>query len=708
MLSNIPANAPDGVGIWNQTMFAGNQYNLIVEAEDGNGWKDVEMLEIILAPEETNYDSTIIYYPRNQTALTTSDLFSIAVDSSGDSLATIRTLDGNVLIDPFEPEFIINIPINFEWGLPLSGQYTPSFQIKDLDNSPVFSESSYRQTWTYQNDMRLDFRSNLDEKRMISPTLTDQNIPISDNLYHEIGQETFIGSVTGGDVVMFSGQYSFTSGILENVFITPEAELTMEITRKEVFRDSERDYDPVEEEVTTHTFTGGVFDIPIKMPSYQNEFEYEFKLINLPVGAEDLTTAYCFGSVINGCGKFVIKVDDEAPKLVFGSWSASRGETASNGLEPELLDKMPTSSYHCVDVSSQIEERGSLAEDATTLNWIYYNGNPQDGNVWNVYQNNYGTTPLSAPLNLSAGSLGYIRASADCVDLWPVGFGQFDVTESNLNIPGLEVNLVMWIETVDGAGSPIIGAGRYFDDGSAVGIEGNDNDGQDSSTYLLEFEGSNFEVRNTRTIPDSPEVGDKITLEVELVNSGIPGIANLEIKSVTNNQPPVFEGYITSEIIGKDQAQWVSIELEEFTDATTGMYYIVYDNETKDILFNGKDQGKTFNVKVAASGADGLSTGLIVVILIGIIAILAVVVVVISRRNRDDDLDDEFDYEYEDDKSYASIPQQTQTYAAPAAAVSPEMAEAMEKFSFWTQEEIQGYFDQGWSVQQLEEWLENQ
>ena len=49
-----------------------------------------------------------------------------------------------------------------------------------------------------------------------------------------------------------------------------------------------------------------------------------------------------------------------------------------------------------------------------------------------------------------------------------------------------------------------------------------------------------------------------------------------------------------------------------------------------------------------------------------------------------------------------------QTYTAPAAAVSPEMAEALEKFNFWTQEEIQGYFDQGWSVQQLEEWLENQ
>ena len=53
-------------------------------------------------------------------------------------------------------------------------------------------------------------------------------------------------------------------------------------------------------------------------------------------------------------------------------------------------------------------------------------------------------------------------------------------------------------------------------------------------------------------------------------------------------------------------------------------------------------------------------------------------------------MDDEFEYDYEDDKSYASIPEQTQTYSAPAAAVSPEMAEAMEKFNL-TQEEIQGY-----------------
>ena len=43
----------------------------------------------------------------------------------------------------------------------------------------------------------------------------------------------------------------------------------------------------------------------------------------------------------------------------------------------------------------------------------------------------------------------------------------------------------MWVETIDSAGSPIIGAGRYFDDGSAAGIQGNDNRGEDSSTTCL-------------------------------------------------------------------------------------------------------------------------------------------------------------------------------------------------------------------------------
>ena len=701
LIGTIPSNPPQGVGKWNQTMFAGNQYSLIIDAEDGNGWKDVDLVEIELAPSLTNFDTKILYYPRNQTTYTQSTVFSILQNGDGEYLSSIRTTDGNVLLDPFEANFLISIPVAFNWGLAIdeNTKFTPSFSIKDIDNSPVFSDQSFRQQWRYANDMALDLRTDLINEVMISPTLVDTDFPISPNLF-SIDK----GSVSGGDVVMFSGQYSFTSGIVEQVFINPETELTLEITRGEVFKDALSDFDAVDEEITTHAFTGGQFEIGIKLPSFQNIFNYTFRLVNLPAGAQDLTTSNCFGSSTQGCGKFSIKVDDEPPEVVYNSWSALRGELDSNDPSATLLDEMPTSSYHCVDLSLQINERGSLYEEDISLKWMYFVGNPEDGTTWSVYQNNYGNTPLSTEVNLSKGSgIGYLRASADCVDLWPVGPGQFEVVESNLQ--NADVTLVIWIDGSDGAGAPIIGGGSYdSNDGSAFGILGSKIEYE--STYDLAFESALFQVRNMRTIPDAPEIGDSITLEVELINTGsIPGVAELEIRSVTNNGVPVFEGYMTSQEIGISQSQWVSIGLEEFNDATTGMYYIVYDNETGEVLFNGKDQGKTFNVKVSSSDDSGFSMGLVLIILIGVIAILVVVVVVISRRDGGDDFEDL--YEEEDDKSYASIPP-SQTYSAPATQVSPEMAEAMEKFTFWTQEEIQGYFDQGWNIQQLEEWLESQ
>jgi len=33
------------------------------------------------------------------------------------------------------------------------------------------------------------------------------------------------------------------------------------------------------------------------------------------------------------------------------------------------------------------------------------------------------------------------------------------------------------------------------------------------------------------------------------------------------------------------------------------------------------------------------------------------------------------------------------------------MQEALAEFTFWNQEQIQGYFDQGWSLEQLRDWV---
>ena len=693
-LANVPASPGEGIGSWNQTMFAGNEYHLIIEAQDGNGWRDVDYVEVEMAPLQPGYDSTIIYYPRNQSIWTNSDVFSIPTKADGSTKAKIRDMDGNVLLSPFTPQFYIEVPIILDWGLPLSELYTPIFSIKDISNDPVTSDSSFRQSWRYGDNLRLDYRADFVNDEMISPIFVDSFEPYAGDVRK--------GSVYAGDEVLFTGQYSFIAGMSRGVFINPEIPLTMEITRAEVFRDAQNGYVPVDAEITTHTFEGGAFEIPVKVPGFQNEYSYTFRLINLPNGAEDFTASYCFGSTNYGCGQFTIRVDSEAPKAETNTWVAERGGLSDDDDSRYLLDKMPTSTYHCVDVEVLINEKGSLFEEDVNLKWKYYFGDPSNGITWTSFQTTFGSEPLSIGLDLTPVGIGLSKASKNCVDLWPIGEGQFDVRE--VDVTGKDISLVMWIDAVDGSGTPIENGGYELDNGGAYGIQSNDP--KRRSNYTLEFESAKFEVRNLRITPESPQIGDEIKVEVELINIGsLSGQADLELKSVVNNQPPVFESYIVSEEIGIGQSLWVSIKLEEFSDATTGMYYIVYDNESGNVLFNGDDEGKTFNVKVSSDDDSGFSSALIVIILVGVIAVLAIVVVVISRRGGAIDFD-EFEFE-DDDKEYASIPQ-TQGYSAPAAQVTPQMAEAMEKFTFWTQDEIQGYFDQGWDIQALEEWLESQ
>ena len=64
------------------------------------------------------------------------------------------------------------------------------------------------------------------------------------------------------------------------------------------------------------------------------------------------------------------------------------------------------------------------------------------------------------------------------------------------------------------------------------------------------------------------------------------------------------------------------------------------------------------------------------------------------------------DDEYEDDEDEVAYGE-----SKVLAEIQPdvdEMARAMETFPQWTQQEIQGYFDQGWTVESLQDWVNNQ
>jgi hypothetical protein len=169
----------------------------------------------------------------------------------------------------------------------------------------------------------------------------------------------------------------------------------------------------------------------------------------------------------------------------------------------------------------------------------------------------------------------------------------------------------------------------------------------------------------------------------------------------------VLEATIPTGDIDILQKKWVTVELTQFTQATTGMYYLISDETTNELLFNGSSEGQQFNVKVQSESNDGGTVLLLLVVLVTIVVILGVVVFVLVRREDGESMfDDDEDLDDVPTKAYAELP--GMATAAPAANVTPEMANAMAQFPQWTQEEIQGYFDQGWSVEALQDWVKNQ
>ena len=137
------------------------------------------------------------------------------------------------------------------------------------------------------------------------------------------------------------------------------------------------------------------------------------------------------------------------------------------------------------------------------------------------------------------------------------------------------------------------------------------------------------------------------------------------------------------------------------------------DSNSNEVLWNGSENSKSFNVAEASDDEGFLSgSGMLIVIGLGtLILILLVVVVVLAKRDSEDgSYEYEYDYE-EDEKTYAELPVAAKTgppAAAPAADVDPLMAAAMAEFPQWDQATIQGYFDQGWDINSLRDWVNNQ
>ncbi len=688
----INSNQQQWQGDWNQTMYAGNEYHLIVEAGDDNGWRDVDYIRIDL--DDSREDMTLWYFPRNETAWTDSQWIDIIAEDGENEGPRLLRMDGGHLVDTFESNFYLDLPIRVEWGVLGEGNTlnSPVLYMQDLDNPryrmlPV--SGRHIQSWFYSDGIQLDLRTDETNDLMITPFFTDESEPYTADIRK--------GFVYPGDIVSFVGQYAYVDGIYDSVYIKPEIEMTLKIIREDAQMNGAKGYIAYPGETIYHNFTGGEFNINITAPPVTNDYRYTFELIDLPNGAIDTTSGLCSSSSSFGCASFNIKVDSNSPRVATNSWTAKKGATG------EILEGfISTSNYHCIDVEVIIEEQEALFPGDVQVAWKFFD-DPANDITWGKYRTTHGNEKMTADLDLAPTGGSYF-ATADCIDLWPLEDGQFDPVAADI----ISVEVIFWIEGVDSAGSQIILGGGLQEDGSV----GHMVSGEIShkSIYSFIHEAAKFDVLNVKMTPTNPTVGQKMKLEVELRNTGtMDGSASLIVKSVINNGIPSKVGTIETEQLAIGQSAWFTIELEAFPSATTGMYYIILDNASSDMKYDGSAVGEQFNVKVQAP--DDSSSATLLLAIVGIIAaVLLVLVIVLVKRGKDGSgtsssvYDDEYDLD-EDGKVYAELPTHTES---PPADVDPEMARALAEFPQWSQAEIQGYFDQGWSIEALQDWIKNQ
>jgi hypothetical protein len=364
---------------------------------------------------------------------------------------------------------------------------------------------------------------------------------------------------------------------------------------------------------------------------------------------------------------------------------------------------------HCVDVQAIVEESVLLLSGEVDLRWSFYQDGGEGNSTWLLYGQRFGQGGLaeaqSHPLNVKIQGDSYL-VDAECVDLWP---DPQDPTQTQIN----QVDIIMWIEGRDSAGSAIKDGGGPNSEGGISSIWSNNP--THNSMYRLVHEQSKFSITDVRMTPKSPQIGDSPVLEISILNDGTKdGNITLEIQSVTDGGFPTTELTLTTDEIAQGQMSNVFIEnLEPFVSSTSGMYFIVVNAETNEVLWNGSD-GKKFNVAEATDDTGFLDgAGMLIVVGLGaLILILLVVVVVLAKR---DSGEGTYEYEYgfeEDEKSYVDLPSAENSgpplTAVPAANADPLMAAAMAEFPQWDQATIQGYFDQGWDISGLRDWVNNQ
>ncbi len=649
----------------NTTMYGGNTYHLRVTGSDGNGWGDIAQVRINLNPIVSD-DIVINYWPANDTAWTDSTWISVLDLETDGKGPEMRRTDGGVLIDPFETDFILDIPVVLAWSITtVPGIVTPQIEVTDFDPNnggwtTISSQTgNYNQRWKYSDSFKLD-RSTFtveDTIGFITPDVGNREA----------------GFVYPGDMLRISGQYAFSERLADGIIINPQIPLTLRIERQEVQPDGERGFFYAPSQVYDYPFENGTFDILHPAPTQSNAFTFTFSLIGLPSGATDGT------SPVDSI--FYLNVDSEAPSAAnTGSWEIT--DENSEEIGPGIIS---STQFDCVSVKAFIQERQKLQEGNVVLNWMYF----KDGGNWTEYYQAFpGVAHFSIPMDLDTNA-DPIRASVNCVNLW------------NATLPSdlSGVELRFWISGTDSAGNVITGAGNY-------------QSGFDGGVFELRYESANFEIKNLVVSDNTPAVGQSLDIIATVSNNGNKaGYFTCKVVTVVGGQVQSSKEVSTPiEIQPLEDYSW-RIPMGDFATPQVNVKYQIVNNDTGEVIA----ESTTFPVTAEsddAGGFDAATIGLIALLAILLIAVVVGIFVFIGRGSDDDDEFIEDDDFLPEGEAVSPLKARSPPSRGPPSRGPPkeetEMEKALKELPFWDENTSQGYFDMGWSIDQLRDWLAEQ
>ncbi len=313
----------------------------------------------------------------------------------------------------------------------------------------------------------------------------------------------------------------------------------------------------------------------------------------------------------------------------------------------------------------------------------------KDGGNWTeFYQAFPGISHFSIPMDLDINS-DPIRASVNCINLW------------NATLPSdlSGVELRFWISGTDSAGNVISGAGNYLS-------------GFDGGVFELRYESASFEVKNLLLSDITPAVGESIDLIASVTNNGNKaGYFNCKVVTVVGGQVQSSRDITTPiEIQPLEEYSW-RIEMGDFATPQVNVKYQIVNNDTGDVIA----ESTTFPVTAESdnsAGFDAATIGLIALLAILLIAVVVGILVFVRRGSDDDDDFIEDDDFLPEGEAVSPLKARSPPSRRPPSRGPPkeetEMEKALREFPFWDENTIQGYFDMGWSIDQLRDWLAEQ